>query len=108
MPILRQEMLALFLEITNEATVIAQAIDDEFLASVAGAAALAAGEQLGLSDDHVLAMQRDMAELRMGKPLDRRVTPDLEGPSTVKIVETKPRSDTHEPVQDLRRGRPVR
>ncbi|HUB94880.1 MAG TPA: hypothetical protein VL993_03130 [Stellaceae bacterium] len=86
MPIARLDFLALFLELTNEATVIAETMDDQVLAGMASSAAFAAGRQLGLSEDQVAGMQQDMLQARMGGSCGLRIVPDLEGPSTATAV----------------------
>jgi hypothetical protein len=97
MTITRQEFLALFLDLTNEAAVVAQTVDDPVLYDAAVAAALAAGQRIGLSDDQVLAMQQDMFETRMGGPSGARVVPDLEGPATAREAAKAQRARTSDP-----------
>lgn len=101
MPIARRDMLALYLELTNEATVVAQAMDDKVLSSVASVAALAAGQEMGLSDAQVLKMQRDMLETLMGGPPGLRIAPDLEGPSTAKIFAARSHANVSDPDSDV-------
>jgi hypothetical protein len=102
MAIGRLELLALYLEITNEATVVAQAMGDALLTSLAGAAALAAGRRMCLSDEQVLAMQRDMFDMRMEGPPGLRIAPDLEGPSTATAIATRPQTSADDPADDDR------
>lgn len=80
----RLELLALFLEITNEAAVVARVMGDPLLSAAAATAALAAGEQIGLSDDQISAMQRDMANSRFPGTIGR-LRPDLVGPGITKV-----------------------
>jgi len=86
MTITRQDFLALYLELANEATVVARTLNDPVLSGMAEEAALAAGKEIGLTGDQVLAMQRDMFENRMGGSGFTRVVPDLEGPATASEV----------------------
>jgi hypothetical protein len=97
MTISRQEFMALFLDLANEAAVVAQTVDDPDLYDKAVGAALAAGERMGLSDDQVLAMQQDMYESRMGGPTGARVVPDLEGPATAREAAKAQRARTSNP-----------
>jgi hypothetical protein len=97
MTIGRQEFMALFLDLANEAAVVAHTLDDPALYDMAVAAALAAGQRIGLSDAQVLAMQQDMFETRMGGPTGTRVVPDLEGPATAREAAKAQRARTSDP-----------
>jgi len=97
MDITRQEFLALFLDLANEAAVVAQTLDDPDLYDKAVGAALSAGERMGLSEAQVLAMQQDMFENRMGGATGTRVVPDLEGPATAREAAKAQQARTSDP-----------
>jgi hypothetical protein len=68
---------ALFLELTNEATVAAESIGDYALAELACAAAMAAADRLGLSQDRIIALRQDLRRRAGAAPPGTRLSPPL-------------------------------
>jgi len=76
-----QEMLiaAQIVELCNEAAFLAQGIGQEAIATIAGAAAVAAGKTLGLTEAQVLRMQAEQSaeRARVDAALARRLRSSL-------------------------------
>ena len=71
------EQWNLVLELTNEATVLAELIGDYSLANLASDAALGAAERLGISSDRVNILRQALRKRAEGAPPGIRLSPPI-------------------------------
>jgi hypothetical protein len=91
-----EERWKLFFELTNEATVVAEAIGDYTLAELASDAATEAADRLGLSHERVIALRQALRKRASEVPPGTRISlSDLTGSADAVIDQSSGSRKAH-------------